>query len=64
MLSQPFEIKSRSKMTTMIYSSEINLTVFSEAVRKEAYAKASLDHKQSKDKKDIFLEKNDKKYGD
>ena len=27
------------------------------AVRKEAYKKASLEHKQSKDKQDIFLEK-------
>ena len=29
---------------------------FSEAVRKEAYDKASLEHEQSKDKQDIFLE--------
>ena len=37
---------------------------FSEAGRKEAYEKASLEHKQSKDKQDIFLEKNDKKDAD
>ena len=35
-----------------------------EAVRKEAYEKASLEHKQSKDKQDIFLYKNDKKDAD
>ena len=29
----------------------------SEAVRKEAHEKASLEHEQSKDKQDIFLEK-------
>ena len=34
------------------------------AVRKEAYKKASLEHKESKDKQDIFLDKNDKKYAD
>ena len=34
---------------------------FSEAIRKEAYEKASQEHKQSKDKQDIFLETNDKK---
>ena len=32
-----------------------------EAVKKEAYEKSSLEHKQSKDKQDIFLDKNDKK---
>ena len=37
---------------------------FLEAVRKEAYEKASLMHEQSKDKQDIFLEKNDKKDAD
>ena len=37
---------------------------FSEAVRTEAYQKASLEHKQSKDKQDVFLEKNDKKDAD
>ena len=36
----------------------------SESERKEAYEKASLEHKQSKDKQDIFLEKNDKKDAD
>ena len=36
----------------------------SEAVRKEAYEKASLEHEQSKDKQDIFLDKNDKKDAD
>ena len=35
-----------------------------ESERKEAYEKASLEHKQSKDKQDIFLEKNDKKDAD
>ena len=34
----------------------------SEAVRKEAYEKASPEHDQSKDKQNIFLDKNDKKY--
>ena len=33
----------------------------SEAVRKEAHEKASLEHEQSKDKQDIFLDRNDKK---
>ena len=33
----------------------------SEAVRKEAYEKASLEHEKSKDRQDIFLDKNDKK---
>ena len=37
---------------------------FSEAVREEAYEKASLEHDQSKDKKDIFIGKNDKKDAD
>ena len=37
---------------------------FSEAVRKEAYEKASFEHDQSKDKQDIFLDKNDKKDAD
>ena len=32
----------------------------SEAERKEAYEKASLDHKQSKDKQDIFFDNNPK----
>ena len=32
----------------------------SEAERKEAYEKASLEHEQSKDKQDIFLENNPK----
>ena len=32
----------------------------SEAVRKEAYEKASLEHEKSKDKKDIFLDNNPK----
>ena len=36
----------------------------SEAVRKDAYEKASLEHEQSKDNQDIFLDKNDKKYAD
>ena len=40
------------------------LESFSEAVRKEAYEKASLEHKQSTDKQDIFLETNDKKDAD
>ena len=30
-----------------------------EAVRKEAHEKASLEYEQSKDEKDIFLDKND-----
>ena len=33
----------------------------SEAVQKEAYEKASLEHEQSKDKQDIFIDRNDKK---
>ena len=33
---------------------------YSEAERKEAYEKASLDHEQSKDKQDIFLDNNPK----
>ena len=33
----------------------------SEAARKEAYEKASLEHEQSQDKQDIFIDKNDKK---
>ena len=36
----------------------------SEAVRNEAYEKASLEHEQSKDKQDIFLDKNYKKDAD
>ena len=37
---------------------------FSEAVRKEAYEKASLEHKKSKDKQYIFLDKNYEKDAD
>ena len=37
---------------------------FSEAVRKEAYEKASPEHDQSKDKQNIFLDKNYKKDAD
>ena len=36
----------------------------SEAVRNDAYDKASLEHEQSKDNQDIFLDKNDKKDAD
>ena len=36
----------------------------SEAVRKEAYEKSSLEHEKSKDKQDIFLDKNYKKDAD
>ena len=36
----------------------------SEAVRNDAYYKASLEHEQSKDNQDIFLDKNDKKDAD
>ena len=35
-----------------------------EAERKEAYEKASLDHDQSKDKKDFFLDNNPKDAGE
>ena len=35
-----------------------------EAVRKEAYEKASLEQEQSKDNQDVFLDKNDKKDAD
>ena len=37
-----------------------NYNKYSELERKEAYEKASLEHEQSKDKQDIFLENNPK----
>ena len=60
MLFQPFETKSMPKMTTMIYPLERSLTNLRNWKRKEVYEKASLEHEQSKDKQDIFIDNNPK----
>ena len=52
--------KSRSKMTTRIYSSERSSTNPRNRKEKEACEKASLEHEESKDKPDVFLDNNPK----
>ena len=55
MLSQPFE-KNQVKDDENDLSIGKNFDKYSEAERKEAYDKSSLDHEKSKDKQDIFFD--------
>ena len=59
MLSQPFEkIQVEDDDNDLSIGKKIDKS--SESERKEAYEKASLEHEQLKDKKDIFLDDNPK----
>ena len=64
MLSQPFEkkIQVEDDDNDPFIGKQFDRVL--EVVRNEAYEKASLEHDKSKDRQDIFLDKNDKKDAD